>query len=280
MEEAASRLGSAPLPEPPSPLPPAAMTARIVAGIIDIVLAYLAAVVAMVVFSPMGSMAVMLVGIAVPWLYSAWCEASAAQATPGKKLARLAVTDAYGGRLGFGRASLRFIGKLAIVASCGLGLLLALFIRDRRALDDLIAGTRVGSLEAGKRRLWLPVMISAAAVAALIAAGLFAIDTRKDYELRARIAGLLDAAQAGLKSPYTSYYRTNGRPPARADLPFSHPLVETVDIDSQGTIVLRLRQPGGAVLRLVPAFAKDGTVTWTCHASAERMVQMPPSCRS
>jgi len=46
------------------------------------------------------------------WLYYAGFESSSWQATPGKKVLNLAVTDMYGARISFGRASGRFFPKI------------------------------------------------------------------------------------------------------------------------------------------------------------------------
>lgn len=54
-----------------------------------------------------------LLTISLPtWLYFAWCERSAWQATIGKRVLRLMVTDTQGDRIGFGRAMLRTVIKL------------------------------------------------------------------------------------------------------------------------------------------------------------------------
>jgi|GEM_PF-343050 len=53
-----------------------------------------------------------LLVIVVPWLYYAGFEASRGQATPGKVLMRLQVTDIEGSRLSFAQATLRFVGLL------------------------------------------------------------------------------------------------------------------------------------------------------------------------
>jgi uncharacterized RDD family membrane protein YckC len=54
-----------------------------------------------------------LLTISLPtWLYFAWSEQSTWQATIGKRLVRLIVTDIGGERIGFGRAMLRTVIKL------------------------------------------------------------------------------------------------------------------------------------------------------------------------
>ncbi|MDD4484870.1 MAG: RDD family protein, partial [Methanoregula sp.] len=52
-----------------------------------------------------------LLVVVVPWLYYAGFESSRGQATPGKVLMRLEVTDMEGNRVSFARATLRFFGK-------------------------------------------------------------------------------------------------------------------------------------------------------------------------
>src|SRR5262249_58314605 len=73
--------------------------------------------------------------------------------TPGMRLMSLRVVDRQGGRLRFWRSLVRLIGLgLAIVPLCA-GFLPVLFDRQRRALQDFIAGTVVrkehGSRPAG-----------------------------------------------------------------------------------------------------------------------------------
>ena len=114
-----------------------------------------------------------LLTISLPtWLYFAWCERSTWQATIGKRLLRLIVTDIQGNRIGFGRALLRTVikllpwelshltvnlptsmmfdpeprfrfGFLVVFALLILYPALILFTRRRQSLHDLIAKTIV-----------------------------------------------------------------------------------------------------------------------------------------
>ena len=67
--------------------------------------------------------------------------------TPGKALLRLAVVAAGpagpGPGIGLGKAFVRFLGCVLSGALLGIGYLLVLFRKDRRALHDLLAGTKV-----------------------------------------------------------------------------------------------------------------------------------------
>jgi uncharacterized RDD family membrane protein YckC len=84
-----------------------------------------------------------LEGFAIGWLYVALQESSSAQATLGKRLMGLKVTDEHGDRIGFGRATFRFFGELLSVAIAGVGFMMAGWTARRQALHDLLAGTLV-----------------------------------------------------------------------------------------------------------------------------------------
>lgn len=91
-----------------------------------------------------GSM-MLLFGIAFvgQWLYFALFESSAMQATPGKRALGLKVVDENGLRIGFGRASGRYFGKIVSGAIFYVGFLMAGFTERKQALHDLMAATLV-----------------------------------------------------------------------------------------------------------------------------------------
>lgn len=80
------------------------------------------------------------------WLYFALQESSEAQATVGKKLVGIRVTDSAGRRLTFGQASIRYVIK-AVVTLVPLGAIVSAIVMaadDRaRAIHDRAAGTLV-----------------------------------------------------------------------------------------------------------------------------------------
>jgi uncharacterized RDD family membrane protein YckC len=80
----------------------------------------------------------LLAAAIIPWLYTALQECSASQATLGKRLLNLKVTDLDGRRISFARASGRFFGSL--IPSFGIGYCMALFTRRKQALHDIMAG--------------------------------------------------------------------------------------------------------------------------------------------
>ena len=85
-----------------------------------------------------------LAGILGAWLYYAYCESSEWQATPGKKVLNLMVTDMNGNRVTFGRASGRFFAKMISgLIPFGIGYILAGFTEKKQALHDMIASCLV-----------------------------------------------------------------------------------------------------------------------------------------
>lgn len=80
------------------------------------------------------------VAFALSWPYYGVCESSRWQATPGKLMLGLRVTDGCGRRVGFARASGRWLGMLVSGAIAGVGYALAGWTRRKQALHDLMAG--------------------------------------------------------------------------------------------------------------------------------------------
>lgn len=80
---------------------------------------------------------------AIAFFYYGLFESSAAQATPGKQLLGMRVTDLKGQRVSPVRAWLRQASKLATLATSGLGYLPALFTVRGQTVHDIFAGTLV-----------------------------------------------------------------------------------------------------------------------------------------
>jgi uncharacterized RDD family membrane protein YckC len=87
--------------------------------------------------------AIVLILFVLAWLYYAGLESSAWRATIGKRSFGLLVTDAYGRRISFGRATGRYYGKIVSALTLLIGYVLAAFTDQRQALHDLMAGTLV-----------------------------------------------------------------------------------------------------------------------------------------
>lgn len=81
--------------------------------------------------------------ILLVWLYSAFMESSAKQATLGKMALGIKVTDHAGKRITFAKATGRFFGKFLSGITLGIGYFMAAFTQKKQALHDMIAGTLV-----------------------------------------------------------------------------------------------------------------------------------------
>ncbi len=90
----------------------------------------------------------------LPWLYFAGMESGPRQASWGKRVLGLMVTDRNGRRIRFGRATARHFAKLASAMPFLLGFVLAAFTSRKRALHDIISGCLVIE-QAGARRHFL-----------------------------------------------------------------------------------------------------------------------------
>ncbi len=138
---------------------PAGFWLRAIAGVIDLLLAF---VVYMLVCFSAGALGAMVFGQAsvvswatpvayglqffVPWLYFSIMESSEMQATFGKKALGLKVIDINGNRLSFSRATARFFGKILSALLLGLGFVMTAFTPRKQALHDIIVESTVVKL--------------------------------------------------------------------------------------------------------------------------------------
>lgn len=80
----------------------------------------------------------------VGWLYYALSESSSWQATPGKKILNLKVTDLGGQQITFARASGRYFAKIIThMIPLEIGFILAGFTEKKQAVHDMIASCLV-----------------------------------------------------------------------------------------------------------------------------------------
>lgn len=89
----------------------------------------------------------MIIGLALgtlgAWIYEAALESSSRQATVGKMIFGLMVTDLEGNRISFGRATGRYFGKYVSGLTLFIGYIMAGFTERKQALHDMLAGTLV-----------------------------------------------------------------------------------------------------------------------------------------
>jgi uncharacterized RDD family membrane protein YckC/Tfp pilus assembly major pilin PilA len=185
------------------------------------VLDYIALVIIMVVLAmPLslagksqqaGVLVLFLYGLA-PWLYFAISESSSMQGTLGKAAAGIKVTDLNGERLGFGRATGRYFGKILSGLTMSVGFAMAGFTEKRQALHDKVADTLVVTKEvtpaeiaaappapqaSGLAIVGLVVLVILCGPFGIGILAAIAIPAYQDYTVRAQVAdGLNNAVEA------------------------------------------------------------------------------------
>ena len=85
----------------------------------------------------------LIISIAVYCIYFAAFESSKWQATPGKRLLSLKVTDLYGGRVSFLRACGRYLAKTISGLFFGIGYIMIGVTEKKQGFHDILAGTLV-----------------------------------------------------------------------------------------------------------------------------------------
>jgi uncharacterized RDD family membrane protein YckC len=96
-----------------------------------------------VLHKAVGEPAAAITVAAVAFLYFPLMEGSKSQATLGKGMCALAVTDTRGCRISYGHAFGRCFAKILSAALAGIGFLIAAVTPKKRALHDFLAGTLV-----------------------------------------------------------------------------------------------------------------------------------------
>lgn len=92
----------------------------------------------------MGAMGlIQVISLVIGFLYFVLMESSSKQATLGKLALGLIVVDQNGAPLSFGKAALRFVGKMVSGIILCIGYIMAAFTPRKQALHDMIAGTYV-----------------------------------------------------------------------------------------------------------------------------------------
>lgn len=244
------------------------------------------------------------------WLYFALCESSHLQATPGKLALGLRVTDLRGHRIGFGRATGRFFGKLVSGFIFDIGYMLAGWTPRKQALHDLMAGCCVvrrdglatfeqHGFEPGAPAVpragmpgWAIALIVAGVCffmllpAAILAA--IAVPAYQNYLIRTQVAegqALADRA----KMAVDGYVARTGRvPPNNGAAGLSAPssirgsYVTDVAVVGGGIIVTYGGRASSAIAGDHLVFEPSGgrnAVQWRCSSPDINAKYLPASCR-
>ena len=118
----------------------AAIIDGIIVGVVNLLLTYL---LSGSILNEDGDLLPTIASVVTGWLYGAVQESSAKQATIGKSLLRIRVTDEQGGRISFGQASGRHFAKIISGIILFIGYLAMLLNDKKQTWHDSMAGTLV-----------------------------------------------------------------------------------------------------------------------------------------
>ncbi len=90
-----------------------------------------------------------LSNVVIAWIYFAGMESSDKQATFGKQLFQLKVTNLAGERISFGKATARYFSKILSSLILLIGYIMVAFTKRKQGLHDVIAGTLVWKVDTG-----------------------------------------------------------------------------------------------------------------------------------
>jgi uncharacterized RDD family membrane protein YckC len=147
---------------------------RVAALIVDNAIITILSIALLIAAASVGAGAVVIANFAlflIALLYWPLMESSERQATLGKQLLGIQVTDANGARLTFVRALLRNLAKIISSLPFGLGFLLAAFTARRQALHDII--TKCLVVRAGPSNFRKAVLATVGALVIMIGGGYY-----------------------------------------------------------------------------------------------------------
>lgn len=82
-------------------------------------------------------------GFFLGWIYYPIMESSSTQGTLGKMALGIKVTDLEGNRVGFGKATGRYLGKMISALILFIGFIMVAFTEKKQGLHDMMAGCLV-----------------------------------------------------------------------------------------------------------------------------------------
>jgi uncharacterized RDD family membrane protein YckC len=209
------------------------------------------------------------------FLYCTSLESSSWQATIGKRLIGIKVTNRHGERIGFARAAARFVAKLLSVLTLFVGYLLIAITARRQALHDLIAGTLVVHEGPRRRPAWIVATVSVAACVPFLGVlAAIAAPAYQDYAIRAQVSEGLELASRHRAAVEAAWGNSPGdladltSDSVGHGLPRTGRYVESIEIVS-GMIVISYGAAAnealaGSVLSIVPALDDQRTLAWAC----------------
>lgn len=198
----------------------------------------------------------------VSFLYWPVLESSRWQATFGKRIMGLEVTDLDGNRIGFLRAFLRSIAKVISGVPFGIGFLIAAFTARKQALHDIIVKTLV--VRTGPSQLWKVVLALIVGVILMVAsaAGLFYYVVMPMFK-----KGMEDTMKEAMKGapqmkniPAPAPAGKAPQPQAKPAAPASAPAPAPAAVPAPAPVVAPVQAPAAAPAPVIAEPMKPETV--------------------
>lgn len=229
--------------------------------------------------------------LAISALYFSLMHASQSQATLGKQLFGIKVTDLQGNRIGYGRALARVPAVWLSFILLLVGVIIAGFTAKKQALHDMICGTLVVNRAASPEEVtaggdpmpltggvWavMVLLIFLPFVGGILAA--IAIPAYHDYTVRAKVAEVLTAVIPLRQEVERAY--AEKRPwkvgPAAVESRFT----KSVEVTTQGHVVVTVADEiaRNGRIRFTPSEA-GGALQWRCSAEDVMPKYLPVACR-
>lgn len=223
-----------------------------------------------------------LAGIAVGWLYYALQESGWRQATLGKRLIGIEVTDLAGERISFARATGRFFAALLSYLTLFIGFLMAGFTARRQALHDMVAGTLVVRTPGASTTLgWvLFALVTMLWGVVLVVALSMAWPAWQAEQARAGLPPVVAAGEEAAAA-IERYVDTYGDfPVALEDTDYAQslsPRAPLVSVDPDQVRLTVAARDGSMFLVMTPLMVADG-IEWMCQADPDEPANYPASC--
>jgi uncharacterized RDD family membrane protein YckC/Tfp pilus assembly major pilin PilA len=233
-----------------------------------------------------------VLNVAIGVAYYGLLHSSAKQATVGKMVFGIKVTDVAGRRLGFGKAAARYFATWLSALILGIGFLMAAFTKKKQALHDTLCGTLVVNVEADADEIatgadTMPVSFGVwATVLVLLVLPLLggmvasiAIPVYYDYTLRTQVTEALSRVEP-LKEEVNAAI-TARRPIPTGARTLASPVVQGASIAANGQITITLAQDrlnGGKVF-MAPLSIRAAPTEWRCWTEGVPPKFMPGVCR-
>ncbi len=234
-------------------------------------------------------------------LYFSLQESSRHQATLGKRLLGIKVTDLAGNRLTFGHAIGRWFAAALSYLTLYIGFLVAAFTAKKQALHDFVAGTLVVDQHAftdhpelqkkGLHGCLIAIVVAVFVMVPVIAIlAAIALPAYQDYIIRAQVAtGMLHASEiepvVGEYLAQTSECATNGVGGIKQPGEYVEPYVQSIDtgrMNNTGKCGIQITFGNKANAKLtgkrIWLELDSGSNTWQCSSEIENRY-LPQTCR-